>query len=139
MEAFLDTKFFWTILHLIGVAMGLGGALFGDFLFFAAAKNGVISRPELSALKKAGLFVWYGVLILLISGAGLFFLDSVRYLASSKFLAKMFIVGVIAINGAIFHGVHLKTLKRLVGATLRESTLFRGASAGIFASGAVSV
>ncbi len=138
MEQF-NTSFFLTTLHLIGVAVGLGGALFGDLLFFSATRNGIISLPELRLIKKDGNFVMIGLLILIVSGTGLFLLQPEKYLASTKFLSKMAIVLVLTVNGLIFHRVHFKTMKKLVGVRLRESRVFRRVSAGLFISGAVSL
>ena len=136
---FFEPKILWTILHLFGVAVGAGGAYLGDALFFFSARNGVISVVELSFLKRTGQFVWVGVMLLAISGIGLFFLDTERYMASSKFISKMAIVGVIALNGALFHRVHFPVLKRLTGVKLVTSKEFRKKSVVIFISGAVSV
>ena len=138
METFTP-QFFLTVFHLIGVAVGVGGAFFGDSLFFSATKNGIVSAQELRLLKRAGRFVWVGLFIIAVSGLGLFLLDFERYMASSKFLAKMLIVLVVALNGIVFHTVHVPKLRRLVGVNLRESQLFKEASGGLFASGAVSV
>jgi uncharacterized membrane protein len=139
MSEIFDAKLFWTILHLIGVAVGLGGALFGDRLFFLATKNRVISKNEYTSLKRAGQFTWWGLILLIVSGVGLFALDPARYMDSTKFLSKMAIVAVIAINGAVFHGIHFKKLKQLIGVRLPESRVFRRASTGMFISGAVSI
>lgn len=138
MEQF-DVSFFLTVIHLVGVAIGLGGALFSDCLFFLSVKNGVLSAPEVRLLHRGGTFVTVGLLVLVFSGVALFFQDPVRYMESSKFLSKMAIVAVISLNGAVFHAVHLKTLRRLVGVKLRDSRIFKKASIGLFASGAVSV
>jgi len=134
-----DIPFLLTIIHLVGVAVGLGGALFSDFLFFRSVKNGVLSLPEVRLLHFGGTFVTTGLLILVFSGVALFFQDPARYMESSKFLSKMAIVAVISLNGAIFHSVHLRTLRRLAGVRLRDSRIFKKASLGLFASGAVSV
>jgi len=134
-----DAKTIWTIAHLLGVAIGAGGAYLGDVLFLSSVRDGVISHTEFSFLKRTGLFVWLGVGILTLSGAGLFFLDPSYYLGSSKFLAKVSIVVVIVINGVVFHLVHFKMLQRLIGIELKTSQEFRRTSATLFASGAVSV
>lgn len=133
-----DASFFLTLLHLLGVAIGVGGAFFGDMLFFSATRNGIVSASELRLLVKAGKFIWVGLFVIVLSGAGLFFLDMDKYMASTKFLSKMSIVLVIAVNGVIFRAVHLKTLHRLVGVKLPSSAVFRKASIGMFISGAVS-
>lgn len=139
MEDIVTSKLIWTVLHLIGVAIGMGGAFFGDFLFFHAMKNGVISRPEFRMLRLSSTFVWIGVGILFISGGGLFLFNPEGYLQSSKFISKMFIVGLIAVNGLVFHVVHLKVLRGLTGVTLASSKVFRSGSIGMFISGAISV
>ena len=128
----------WIILHLIGVAFGAGGAFVSDALFFSALEDKRLSQTELRFLKLASTLVWIGVGILLVSGAGLFWEDKTRYLASSKFLVKMTIVLVIIVNGLVFHYRHMPLMQSANGGDVRRTARFRAKSPLLFVSGAVS-
>ncbi|HEY4506155.1 MAG TPA: hypothetical protein VJJ24_01780 [Candidatus Paceibacterota bacterium] len=127
------------IVHLIGVALGAGGAFVSDAMFFSTIKDLAITKTEIRFLKVASKVIWLGLLIIIISGIGLFLFNPDRYLHSSKFLAKLTIVLVIAVNGLIFHFVHLKYLARQIGDSPRQAQIFFSKSKFLFASGAVSV
>jgi hypothetical protein len=116
---FIDTKTAWTIIHLFGVALGAGGAFVSDGMFFTSIKDKTLSVTELKFLKLGGRFVWVGLSLLIISGLGLFLTNPEGYLASSKFIAKMSIVGVITLNGIYFHLSHIPFLE------LRKEMHFR--------------
>lgn len=134
----MDPKTLFSIIHLFGVAIGAGGAFMSDAMFFSAVKDGKFSATEIRFLKLGSQMVWMGVVLLLISGALLFSLDPDHYLNSTKFLAKMTVVGVILINGAFFHLVHIPRITRHTGEYFTSSDEFVRTSPILFASGAVS-
>mgnify|MGYP000470231176 CR=1 FL=1 len=57
--------------------------------------------------------LWIGVVILALSGLGLFLLDPARLLTSAKFLSKMGVVLVLLLNGWFLHFAVTPTLKRI--------------------------
>ncbi|OGZ57923.1 MAG: hypothetical protein A3B96_00930 [Candidatus Spechtbacteria bacterium RIFCSPHIGHO2_02_FULL_43_15b] len=130
---FIDLKTFYLIFHLIGIACGVGGVYMSGFIFFSSIRDGKISEIEIKFIKLASLMVWIGVAILVCSGILLFSLDVERYMASTKFLAKITIVGIIILNGVFYHIRHIPKLVREEGKELnsRDSSI-------LFASGAVS-
>lgn len=134
----IDIKLFWTIFHLFGVAIGAGGAYMSDIMFFSSIKDEKISATEMRFLKMASKFVWFGIAVLVLSGIGLFFTDMDAYLESSKFLAKVTIVTIIAINGIVFHGMHLPRIERHVGHHFPSSDEFMRHRPLLLVSGAVS-
>jgi len=89
--------------HLLGFALGLGAATIGDIFFFKFLKDLRISERESNTLRTISQVVWFGLGLLVISGVGLVLTDPALYLASTKFMSKMIIVGVIAINGAFLN------------------------------------
>ena len=107
------------IAHLIGIALGAGGAYMSDVLFF--------HDRSIPTLKLASRVVWIGLAIIVLSGIGLFSLNAAGYLHSAKFLLKMTVVLVIAINGYVFHRVHMPKL---------EQGIF---TRGLAVSGAISI
>lgn len=134
----MELKLILLIGHLIGVAVGAGGAYTSDMMFFSSAKDGKISKTELRFLQIGSKMVWIGLLILFISGAGLFALDPAGYMASTKFQAKATIVLIIFLNGLVFHFAHLDRIKRHVGEHFPSSDEFMRKRPILLASGAVS-
>lgn len=135
---FLSLKTIYVILHLLGVALGAGGAFTSDFMFFHSVKDKKIDDREIEFLKLGSRVVWLGIVILIVSGILLFSLDPVKYLNSAKFLAKMTIALVIIINGIIFHFVHMKNMIRFKNKDFSELSNYGNISKALLASGAVS-
>lgn len=125
--------------HLLGVALGAGGAYLSDYFFFQAIKNKHISQTELRFLGLSSQVVWVGLSILIISGLGLFLLDIDKYLDSTKFLAKMSIVGVIFLNGLFFEFIHFGHLRFHVGKRFYSIEKFLERSPALVGSGVISV
>jgi hypothetical protein len=125
-----------TVAHLAGLAVGFGGAVVSDFIFLASAANRRVTKPEVRFMKLGSRLVWFGLAALLVSGAGLFALNPSRYLADPEFAAKMLAVGVLALNGLIFHRIHVPAIAaRAAGdesrfVRLRPWMLFSGALSG---------
>ncbi len=104
--------------HLFGVILGAGGAFISDGVFFSSLKDKIISKDEFRSLRTASYFIWLGIGILFISGIGLFVLNAEVLSTSEKFISKMTVVGIIILNGIIFHTIHLSFLKRHLGKVL---------------------
>jgi len=136
---YLDTGTLLGIAHLIGVAVGVGGAIASDLLFFKSIKDGRLSDTEFQFLILTSKMVWAGLIILVISGLGLFALDTEKYLASSKFLVKMVVVGVIVINGFFFHFSHIPRLKKYREMWFTTEPEFMQKRSLLLSSGAISI
>lgn len=136
---FITIKTVYTILHMFGAILGAGAAFVGDTMFFKTVKDRVIEKTELEFMQMNSRTVWVGVFILLISGVLLFTTDPEKYMNSSKFLAKITIVGVIIVNGLAFHFAHIPNMKKHIGMKFAESEAFRNKSTFLLASGAVSI
>jgi hypothetical protein len=87
------------IAHTIGFALGVGGATVNDFLFFKFLRDLKISHFEAKTLNGVSKVIWLGLIILIISGLGLYLPDAERLNQSSKFLTKMVVVAIILANG----------------------------------------
>lgn len=96
----MDLKIILLIGHIIGVAMGAGGATMSDTLFFMSIRDNLIDMSEYRLLKAASKVVVLGLIILFITGAGFFLTGT---LPSQRFWAKMTIVTIAAINGYVMH------------------------------------
>jgi hypothetical protein len=109
---FIDAKTLITIVHVFWAILGAGSAYMSDAMFFTSMKDVKIEKMELRFMRLGSFMVWLGLGILIISWLMLFLMDIEKYMTSSKFLAKMTIVGVIFLNGIFFHRVHLPRLQR---------------------------
>lgn len=134
----MELKTLLTIIHLLGVTLGAGGAFVSDLLFFKSVHDRKISRAEVHFLQLASITIWTGLAVLVVSGTGLFFLDTEKYLTSSKFLAKMTIVAIIIVNGVIFHTMHIPRIMRHMDQHFPSSDEFMRTRSFLLVSGAVS-
>lgn len=91
---------FLVLLHLVGAALGVGAATITDLLFFNFLKDFRVSEKENEIFRLMSQVIWFALIIIILSGIGLFLPDSERLLASPKFLVKMIVVAVIIVNGA---------------------------------------
>lgn len=108
----------YVIVHILGAVVGAGAALSSDVIFLAAIRDGIIKKDELSILKDASKVVWLGLLLVVLSGVGLFSLNFEALLVSSKFQLKMLLVLAIIVNGLIFARVHTPYMEARLGKKL---------------------
>ncbi|MFT5179703.1 MAG: putative membrane protein [Candidatus Paceibacteria bacterium] len=126
------------ILHLLGFAIGVGGATFTDILFFKFLKDFKISPAEDKILKVMSQVIWVGLLFLIISGIGLYIPNMEALNHSSKFLVKVVVVGIIVLNGVLLNlVVSPKLIKISFKGTGLVNSLQRTRKIA-FASGAIS-
>ena len=135
-EFFTGIKPFSTVVHVFGAVCAMGAALVSDVLFTFYAADRRLSRMEVRTLAILSRIVWYGLLIIAVSGAAIFLSDPERYLVSSKFLAKMTSTAVLVINGAVLGAFVSPHLMHAGFLTARREALVRHVA---FACGAVSV
>lgn len=138
---------FLVFLHIVGTALGVGGATISDILFFRALKNRHLSEEGLSMLKTVSFVVWSGVGLLLISGFAFFLvyrlgLSTRLDLAfEPRFWTKMIGVLVIFANGMVMHWKSMPRLEKIAeekGENLSSPT-FRNNAAFFFTTGAISI
>jgi uncharacterized membrane protein len=103
----MEIKIFYTILHIFGAIIGAGGAYMSDVMFMLSISDNKINHTEYKFLQAGSFFVWFGIIISIISGALLFSINPTFYLQSDKFLAKMTIFIALVINGIFFHKLHM--------------------------------
>lgn len=139
MFEFIETKTALLIIHIFGAILGAGGAFLSDGMFMLSVKDGRVNKTEMRFLALGSVFVSLGLLILVLSGVGLFLLDPSHYLVSDKFLAKMTVVGILIVNGILFHTLHIPLLRKFMGQKLDESRAFMKRSSRVILSGAVSL
>lgn len=86
--------------HVMGVALGAGGATTSDFLFLTILRNGRIHQTEYRLLKTASAIVIAGLMLLTATGIGLIILSGS---VTHRFFAKITIVLIAALNGGLMH------------------------------------
>lgn len=135
-DFFAEHKGIVTVLHVLTVVLGMGAALMSDILFSFYSHDKKLSRTEAATLQILSTVVWTSLIAIIVSGVGLFFSDMARYMVSTKFLAKMTIMGVLITNGFILH----RYISRVMTARgFLSSAMYTHERKVAFACGAISV
>ena len=137
--SFIEPKTVLLIVHLVGLALGVGGALISDAMFFHAVKDWRISKTEMSFLHLGSWAVGIGLTLLVLSGISMFSLDIERYLESSKFLAKMTVVFVLVVNAFMLHNLQIPHLRHIAKKDLSTRTAFAKNRLLFLVAGVVSI
>lgn len=136
---FIELKTFLLIFHIFGVALGAGGALFSAAIFTKVMFDKKVNQTELEFIELASLLVTAGLGLLILSGIGLFLTNPEGYLASTKFIAKMTIVGILVVNGVLIHSLHVPVLKKHLDQHLPDVPGFKKRSLYMYVGGAISM
>jgi len=110
------------ILHVVGAAIGVGGATMSDLLFFRAMKNRLISTDQFHLLQVAATVVLGGLALVVLSGVLLLF-QSPELLEQPRVQAKLTAVLVVLLNGFVLHSGLLEFLKGKLDSPLPEQGL----------------
>lgn len=131
---------FVKIFHLLGLVMGLGGAVLLDVTVLTRGVLRPISRYTLHQVDVLSRVVTLGLALLWMTGAALIWLNyqiKPEYITNPKLWAKILIVSGLTLNGIVIHDRVLPALKQRIG-----ERLFEGMSqkfvAGMTFIGAVS-
>lgn len=135
----MELKEIYIIIHVIGAIIGVGGAYVSDIIFFKSVKDRFIETKELKLMKISSIFVWTGLITLLISGILIFSTNPATYMSSSKFILKMFVVLVIFVNGIIFHLKHIPLIDRHADEHYPSSDEFTRKKKLLTISGTISI
>jgi hypothetical protein len=128
-----------SLFHVFSLIIGLGGATFSDLLLFHFLKDLKVNEKEADIMAFMGKVVFIGLGLAAVSGSLLFYSDAERYLASSKFIAKMVIFGVVTLNGVVLHRYMLPRLLHVVFSKETQSKASLTVRRRAFVFGAVSV
>ncbi|QQS22743.1 hypothetical protein IPM19_03895 [bacterium] len=114
--------------HLIGFALGAGGATISDITFLNAIRERKLSAEQHRFLMMISKVVWLGFILLVISGAAMFALiyienHSLPMLAAARWQAKLTLVGIVLINGIYFKVKVFPALKNMVGQELNHKSI----------------
>lgn len=118
-EFFGEYKSYSLIVHIVSATLGVAVALWADILFSFYGRDKKLSAKEVRRLDRVSKIIWTLLAVIILSGLAIFLSDPLTYAASAKFLAKMSVVAVIAINGYV--------LARLVQPSLKYPDLLTSA------------
>ncbi len=135
----VELKAIFIVAHFVGILISLFAVIFTDSVLLRGIKARNFDLQMISSIVHGSNIVWVGILVIVLSGSGIFLTDSARYLHASKFLAKMTIVAVLIINGVVFHRKHIPLLKKTTGQNLLGSSDFMKGSSSLFTAGAISI
>ena len=125
-----------TVVHVVGVIIGMGSALVSDILFSFFSKDKNLNTTEMRTLLILKDIVFYNLILIVFSGSIIFFTNIEGYLGSVKFMAKMSILLVLLINGYVLNKYILPhLLNKNFFKSKKEKTIRKLA----FVCGAVSV
>ena len=131
----MDLNLVFLAIHLVGLALGLGGATISDILFFRAIKDKDVDPSEYSTLKVLSKVIWVGLILLIASGLGMFYLiyrqnsGSLPLLSSPRWQAKLTLVGIVLANGFVFLSYVFPALGN-IGLSLTKFKLWLLAASG---------
>lgn len=98
----MNWDLFLMISHIIGVALGVGGATFTEIFSLKARRDGIIEPMEVDYIRTAVTVLRIGLFILILSGFGFLLLyrfeNNGAGIMDPKLWAKLSIVGVLIIN-----------------------------------------
>lgn len=113
----IEYRSLFAIAHILGMALGLGGATIVDILFFKFLKDFRISEWEADVMRALSEIIWFALSVVVLAGFFLYFPEADALNQSPKFLAKMLVVLAIIINGAF---LNLFISPKLVEISFRE-------------------
>lgn len=101
-EFFNEHKSVSVMVHVFSVIFGMGAALVSDVLFNNFLADYKINKTENRVLGVLSKVIWVSLFAIMFSGIAIFLSNPEKYMNSSKFLVKIFIVCMIIINGYLF-------------------------------------
>lgn len=129
------------ITHLLGLALGVGGALLLDLIILNFFHRRSITEEKFDILRQSTRVVSLGLGLLWVSGAG-YLLHYLAYfeqgLHNPKVWAKVVIVAILTLNGMLIHHLILPHIQARIGKTLFHDCSLRRQIAMLSAS-AVSI
>ena len=109
------------ILHLVGLIMGFGGAVFADLTILRGAILKPIRHQTVTTVRSLSHICFAGLGMLWVSGAALVYIRvsaDPHMLMNEKLWAKIMIVIILSINGIMVHRIALSRLARREGRRL---------------------
>lgn len=108
------------VMHMLGIALGAGGAIIGGILFVKFLRDCRISKIEADITRAISEVVWFALAILALSGAALYLPGAGQSAKELIFMFEMTVVGVVIINRLF---LDLLIFPKLVKMSLREELM----------------
>ena len=128
-------------LHLFGLVVGFGAAIFADLTFFRYGIVHPISDYTIHQVKVLSRAASWGLILLWLSGAGLIYfgyLGDPNYIYNEKLWGKIMIVMILTVNGIILHQMVFPAITAKKGFRLFDGAT-RGEEAILIFMGMVSL
>jgi hypothetical protein len=128
----MDLHSFLIVAHLVGVALGVGGATFGGILYLKAMKDGKIDPMEGEWLSIIFMVLRIGLAIAVVTGFGFFleyrFTGQEERLLDPRLWAKLTIILVLVSNALL---IQMRRIPMWLGEGLSITSWYRALVLGI--------
>lgn len=117
----MEPKTYFVLMHLVGLVVGLGSVTTLDVYLLRFLRGDTVTPTDAHLVGLVSKLAAFGLLLLWLSGAGFLILaltTNPHLLASPKVHAKLIVVGILTINGAVLHFKVLPQVERAVGGPL---------------------
>lgn len=91
------------VLHAFSAAVGVGAVTLTDIFFFKFLKDYRISHQEKEIMDTISDVIWAALIALIVTGIGLYLSQMSVLAVSTKFWAKVVVVGVVTVNGVLLN------------------------------------
>ena len=117
----MEPKTYFVLLHLMGLVVGLGSVTTLDVYLLRFLRGDTVTPTDAHLVGLVSKLAALGLLLLWLSGIGFLVLawtTNPQLLTSPKVHAKLIVVGILTINGAVLHFKVLPQIERAVGRPL---------------------
>lgn len=134
----VETKNYHLSIHLLGLAMGLGGTLVVDIMFSHFMKKYAISKRESVIMHLISQMIIFGLFLLILSGTALLISDFNYFSENPRFIMKMIVVLIVIINGGLLN-LYLTPQMKKISLKEEDRGNYEKLTRISFALGAISI
>jgi hypothetical protein len=102
----MDLQPLIVVAHIVGAAIGVGGAMATDSVFLRSIRNRHVSSEQFLLIRSVSDVVMIGLGLVALTGVALLLMNT-GLINEASFQAKMLVVVVLLVNGLLFHGLVL--------------------------------
>jgi hypothetical protein len=137
-EFLAETRQYNLTIHLLGLAMGLGGTLVVDIMFTHFMRNYAISARESVIMHLISQMIIFGIFLLILSGVALYLPAAESFNENPRFIMKMIVVLIVIINGGVLN-LYLTPKMKKISLVDEEKHRYETLTRISFALGAISI
>lgn len=137
-EFLAETRQYNLTVHLLGLAMGLGGTLVVDIMFTHFMRNYAISARESVIMHLISQMIIFGIFLLILSGVALYLPAAESFNENPRFIMKMIVVLIVIINGGVLN-LYLTPKMKKISLVDEEKHRYETLTRISFALGAISI